>query len=286
MNDPFRIDGPALISFSGGRSSAYMLHHILRAHGGVLPTDIQVVFANTGKEMAATLTFVHHCGLHWDVPIVWLEYRAAERPQDRWVVVNHETASRAGEPFDQLIETKRYLPNPVTRMCSQELKINLIQRWARANDMVGADRVIGFRADEAHRLARVRDREETGKDAWGVVAPMIAAGTTKAHVVAFWKASNFDLGLPSINGSTPHGNCDLCFLKSAATISGMMRDIPGVADWWISAETRIKASKPLGARFRSDRPSYAEMQAAVRDQRVFDFGDADQLIDCYCGEPT
>lgn len=56
--NPYRIYGPAIISFSGGRSSGYMLHEILMAHEGTLPDDVHVVFANTGKEMGETLDFV------------------------------------------------------------------------------------------------------------------------------------------------------------------------------------------------------------------------------------
>ncbi len=62
MLDPFLISGPAVISFSGGRTSAYMLWRILRAHGGALPDDVVVCFANTGREMSATLDFVRECG--------------------------------------------------------------------------------------------------------------------------------------------------------------------------------------------------------------------------------
>ena len=50
--DPYRIAGPAVISFSGGRTSGYVLKHILDGHGGALPSDVRVVFANTGKESA------------------------------------------------------------------------------------------------------------------------------------------------------------------------------------------------------------------------------------------
>ena len=50
MINPYKIEGPALISFSGGRTSGFMLHNIIQAHGGKLPDDIHVVFANTGKE--------------------------------------------------------------------------------------------------------------------------------------------------------------------------------------------------------------------------------------------
>src|SRR5215475_13155125 len=102
MSDPFLIKGPALISFSGGRSSAYMLWRILQAHGGTLPDDVKVTFANTGKEMPQTLDFVRDCGERWGVEVVWLEYRRNDGPS--FEIVTHETASRAGEPFKALID--------------------------------------------------------------------------------------------------------------------------------------------------------------------------------------
>lgn len=37
--DPYLIEGPARIRFSGGRTSGYMLKHILDAHGGTLLTS-------------------------------------------------------------------------------------------------------------------------------------------------------------------------------------------------------------------------------------------------------
>lgn len=62
--NPYFITGPALISFSGGRTSGYMLRHILDAHDGTLPDDVVVTFANTGKEREETLRFVHDCATH------------------------------------------------------------------------------------------------------------------------------------------------------------------------------------------------------------------------------
>ena len=52
------IDGPQVVSFSGGRTSGFMLWHIVQAHGGTLPEHVKVVFANTGLEHPATLDFV------------------------------------------------------------------------------------------------------------------------------------------------------------------------------------------------------------------------------------
>jgi len=149
MVDPFRITGPTCISFSGGRTSAYTLWRVLQAHQMSLPDDAVVCFANTGKEDEATLRFVRDCGDHWGVDIQWLEYKASDDPSNRWRVVNFETASRNGEPFEAIIRQRNYLPNPVTRFCTS------------------------------------------------------------------WKAQPFRLELPTINGRTLAGNCDLCFLKAA-----------------------------------------------------------------------
>jgi 3'-phosphoadenosine 5'-phosphosulfate sulfotransferase (PAPS reductase)/FAD synthetase len=285
VTDPFKIEGPALISFSGGRTSGYMLWRIIQAHGGTLPDDVLVTFANTGKEMPQTLDFVADCGERWGVDIVWLEYRRREGPD--FEVVSYETASRKGEPFKELIDSRGFLPNPVARFCTVELKIRTMARYAmKGLGWPEFDKIVGLRADEPSRVSKMRGRavssRETGER--DVLMPLADVGVTKRDVQEFWNRQNFDLRLPNINGVTPYGNCDLCFLKGAATIQGMMAASPQIADWWIEAEARARASKPDGALFRRDRPSYAAMLQSVKDQTVFDFGDRDELIDCFCGD--
>lgn len=276
----FQIAGPALVSFSGGRTSAYMLYRIMQAYGGALPDDVRVTFANTGKEMPQTLDFVRECGERWGVDIIWLEYRDAPETNMRWHIVDHAAASRHGEPFAALIDRKQYLPNPVTRFCTIELKIRPMRDFARSLGWSAWTNILGLRADEPGRVAKSR----INREAWDNAMPLATAGITKADVSEFWRGQNFDLRLPNINGVTPYGNCDLCFLKSAATISGMMRDKPSLADWWIEQESRARASRPLGEFFRADRPSYAAMRDASERQAAFDYGTRDELIDCFCGE--
>ncbi len=94
MNDPFRITGPTCISFSGGRTSGYMLWRVLQANGG-LPDDARVCFANTGREDEATLRFVGDCAEQWGVPITWLEYTGEDALASLGIPVGYGGMRRA-----------------------------------------------------------------------------------------------------------------------------------------------------------------------------------------------
>ena len=85
-------EGNVLISFSGGRTSGFMLHEILKTNEG-LPERCKVLFANTGREMPETLDFVQECSERWNVPITWLEYNRRDS-KVTFDVVNHNSASR------------------------------------------------------------------------------------------------------------------------------------------------------------------------------------------------
>ena len=265
MSNPFKITGPTCISFSGGRTSAYMLWRVLQAHDMSLPEDAVVCFANTGKEDEATLQFVRDCAEHWDVPIAWVEYQT-EAPGYR--LVSFDTASRAGEPFEQLVRKKKYLPNPVARFCSEELKGKAIDKHLRAIGMDDADVLVGVRADEPRRIAKLRAR--------GLSLPLVDAKVGQADVQAFWRAHPFDLTLEFREGVTALGNCDLCFLKGPEQILGLVKDNPGRAVWWANQE------KAIGATFRSDRPSYGKLHRFVTDQSDM-FSNAGS-VDCFCGD--
>lgn len=241
MTSPYLLpDGNVQISFSGGRTSAFMLHQILQANGD-LPDRCQVMFANTGREMPQTLDFVHECSMRWNVPIIWLEY---DRPDDKvgFKVVNHNSCSKAGEPFELLIRAKQYLPNPVARYCTAELKIRTMKRYLVQR--LGWQRwsaCIGIRADETQRL------KYTKKDRWSEWYPLAQAGITKREISHFWQGQPFDLQLENVNGKTPLGNCDLCFLKSEKTLAHIAKTMPDRLSWWADME------KEIGLPFYKDR---------------------------------
>ena len=141
------------ISFSGGRTSGYMLYKILEANNG-LPDRAKVIFTNTGREMEQTLDFVQECSDKWNVDIIWLEYDLVNG-KVTYKEVNHETASRNGEPFEKLIQYKKVLPNVLMRFCTIELKIRTAKRYLRNPLELGWRNwvnAVGIRYDEPKRL--------------------------------------------------------------------------------------------------------------------------------------
>ena len=282
--DPFKIDSPTCISFSGGRTSAFMLWRVLQSNGG-LPADAIVCFANTGKEDEATLRFVRDCSERWAVSITWVEYRP-DAPG--YAVVDFDTASRAGEPFEEIIRKRNYLPNPVTRFCTVELKIRAMHKHLKSLGWQshGWDQMVGIRADEQRRVAKIRARPSPEIVAETMCLPLADAGITVGDVHTFWQARPFGLELSTDSkGRTTGGNCDLCFLKPAGQILSLISEKPERAVWWARMEALALASKPSGAVFRSDRPSYAAMHRQARLQTdAFGYDPAEEAIPCFCGD--
>lgn len=261
---------PFVISFSGGRTSGFMLRQIMDAHGGKIPDGSHVCFANTGKEHPATLDFVKEIGERWDINIVWVERMYRQKPAFK--IVNYETASRNGEPFAELIRKKKFLPNPVMRFCTEELKVRAIADYLKSIGVEGATMAIGLRADEPRRVHKVHGDHRNGLD---YVCPMARAGHTIDDVAKFWSEQDFDLLLP--NDDRAFGNCDLCFLKSMSMTERVMRHDPESAKWWMEQEQLING------RFRKDRPTYGTLLHQIRIQPELFAGDDDgDTIPCTC----
>jgi len=278
MMSPYKIEGPALISFSGGRTSGFMLWNIVKAHGGRLPDNVHVVFANTGKEAPETLDFVNEISEKWDIHIHWLEhYFGDERPIHRTKEVTYETAARNGEPFERLLDQRGYLPNPTSRFCTSELKIKVMQRFMRKiKGYKTWYSVIGLRYDEPRRVAS--SKKANDYEIWTNATPMYDAKHTVKDVTEFWSKQNFDLNLTNAYGKTPAGNCDLCFLKGMDTTMSILKERPEMADWWIKQEQKFGSHD--GAKFRKDRPEYIKLVDISKSQQNL-FNDDDQMT-CFC----
>ena len=290
IRNPYRVPRPAVISFSGGRTSSYMLKKIVDAYGGRLPDSVSVIFANTGLERPETLEFVDTCSTAWSITVRWVEYDWDAPHRTR--VVDFATASRNGEPYAALIDRKGFVPNPTMRACTHFLKRDRIESFARHR--LGLKRwhaVIGLRADEQRRVLRMRARNCGSRTGAHAVLPLADAGVREADVLDWWKRQPFDLGIPSYAG-----NCDLCFLKGRAKLIRLIREDPTLADWWIEQEAKVaNRTGPDGRacesmkRFRLGE-TYAELKAAALTHRdLFDEAAAStgdnsdtDTFDCHC----
>ena len=287
---PYIVPRPAVISFSGGRTSGYMLKMILDAHDGRLPEDLTIVFANTGMERPETLDFIDTCARAWSIDIVWaeLDWSAPHRTR----IVDYATASRNGEPYAALIERKGFLPNQQMRFCSSFMKRDRIDSIAR--HWLGLKRwhsVIGLRADERRRVLRMRTLNCGSRTGAYASLPLADAGVREADVLAWWKEQPFDLGIPGYAG-----NCSLCMLKRRGKLLRLIHEDPSLADWWIAQERSVaNRTGPNGRtcesvkRFRLDE-TYAELKAAALAQNdLFDEpsaasveGSEAESLDCDC----
>lgn len=225
------------ISFSGGRTSAYMLLHCLKH---MADYETVITFANTGCEHEATLAFVHNIDQLIGGRVVWLE---ADVPQEHGKGVGHrivtyETASRNGEPFERAI-AKYGVFGPTHPQCTSRLKTEVMESYLR--DVVGwpigkksktHKTAIGIRFDELHR--RNKNAQELG-----FVYPLIDARVTKDLVITFWRNQPLDLQLPGEH----YGNCTWCWKKSLRKLMTLAKESPEVFNFPRRMERKYETHK-------------------------------------------
>ena len=85
--------------------------------------------------------------------------------------------------------------------------------------------------------------------------------------------------LENVNGTTPLGNCDMCFLKSEKILANIAKTMPDKADWWIRME------QETGSTFRKDR-NLAEFTDFVGRQADWVFDDESFFCQADGGECT
>lgn len=210
------------VSFSGGETSGYMTYQILN-HWRREWDEIVVVFANTGQENEATLTFVDRCDREFGFNTVWVEadVKHGKREATGHKVVSWATANQNGEPFEEVI--KKYgIPNAKFPHCTRELKLNPMRSYIHSIGWEPGtyDTAIGIRADEAQRRSKAQFEER-------LKYPLMDTfPTTKADINRWWAAQPFRLELLSYQG-----NCKWCWKKSIRKLLAIMDDDPSNFDF-------------------------------------------------------
>lgn len=232
-----------LVSFSGGETSAYMLWWILKNWSNKY--DVKVVFANTGQENEETLLFIEKCSSYFKVDVVWVE--AVVNPENKkgttHKIVNFETASRNGEPFEYVI-AKYGIPNPATPHCNRELKLNPLKSYLKSIGWKKYYTAIGIRVDEFDRMNSKRKERR-------LLYPLISyKPMNKGKINQWWNLQPFRLLLKGYQG-----NCKTCWKKSDAKLYTLINENRSQFDFFeemekkygsFIPESRIKLMKERG----------------------------------------
>ena len=228
-NPRFPLREVIAISFSGGKTSGYMLAMVLRHFRQYEPNrKIVVTFCNTGLEHEETLKFVQRCDEHFNANVVWLEavVTHGERIGIRHKIVNFETASRNGEPFEEVVK-KHGVQNKSYPNCNGRLKVEVMSSYFSSLGISKHDRsfAIGIRSDEIHRV------KYDGMLNDGLFYPCADAGVTKRDVNAWWRTQPFNLNIPE-----HYGNCVTCWKKSDRKLFTIAAENPSAFDFMARME--------------------------------------------------
>ena len=154
-----------------------------------------------------------------------------------------------GKSFDQVINSKKALPNLMMRFCTTEMKIIPIAEWVVNNLDYPVNMNVGIRLDEFERAKKgdaiqYRNKIHVGyhpsgnrkwKEYYWAVGqyPLINDHIGVADVNNYWKAT------PSVIFPSD-SNCAGCFWKSAQQLRHNFDKDPSKMQWFIDQESKRK----------------------------------------------
>ena len=208
-----------LISFSGGETSAFMARWLIENKAQDYG-EVVCLFANTGQENEETLRFVEQCDSAFGLNVVWLEAQVNNgRTGTSHRVVDYNTASRNGQPFEDVI--KKYgIPNQAYPHCTRELKLAPIRSYVKHLGWSSADykTAIGIRIDEVDRVSPDAEKHN-------LIYPLVSdCPMTKPEINQWWSQQPFRLNLKGYEG-----NCKWCWKKSLRKHLTLLTEHP---DWY------------------------------------------------------
>jgi len=221
-----------ICTFSGGRTSAFMAK-FLDSYSKYDEYDKLFIFANTGRERPETLEFIKQCEDHWNMNIVWVEAKVIDKrgTPTSFNLVDYDTASRNGEPFEDMLKVYP-MPNNFVSNCTRELKQRPITAYVKSLGYKDTLMAMGIRADESHRRSIHATTDK-------IIYPLIDDIKVDSNFIrTWWDKQDFDLQLKDYQG-----NCDLCFKKSLRKKLTIIKENPKVADWWIRTEKNYRTDE-------------------------------------------
>lgn len=283
-------------SLSGGQTSSYIAANYPADHDVfalVTSNDPivkfkdekvrQVVSERIGREFIGTLEddIIIYTMLDLEQfigrPITWV----AGMPFEDMLYDRHRTGKRAQNP---------YLPNVVSRFCTENLKLVPIFEWWHETIGSPVEMRIGFRANETSRAKTMIDKSDEngmvafnysfekladGRNKWESVPwqkprfPLIEDNIYKDQIINFWRGKGVRFAI--------RNNCVGCFHREPALLALQWDTHPEKMEWFSKQETNNPKNGTWKKGLR-----YEEMRHWNKQMGLFD----DDFNDCdsgYCG---
>jgi hypothetical protein len=216
-----------VVSFSGGRTSAYLVYLIEQMRkSGEWTEPVEYIFMDTGAEHPKTYEFIKKCVEHFGIELTCLrgDFSQPVGVGHTYKVVSIDDCKHdmVSGPFAQLMR-KYGPPQVMAAFCTTRMKEDTFNKYC--NDKYGKSNFttwLGIRADEQSRLRigknpRLRYMAEI-------------TDFEKDDVLDFWAGMPFDLEIQE------HlGNCVFCIKKSINKLALAARDEPELAAEWMAA---------------------------------------------------
>ena len=222
-----------VISFSGGRTSAYMVHLFEQkriSHG----IDVDYIYCDTGAEHPKTYEFIRNVVNHFKINLTCL--RTVVSPikgvGSSYQVVSLDECKPDLKPFTAVCEVY-HTPSFAAATCTREMKNVPSRKYCK--DRYGNDYKmwLGIRVDEPKRLKVVDNQVDMftkqKKPKREIISYLASIDDSdKQDILEFWAAMPFDLDLPE------HlGNCVFCVKKGSNKVALAAMDEPEMAKQFI-----------------------------------------------------
>ncbi|ARG33889.1 TPA: phosphoadenosine phosphosulfate reductase family protein [Acinetobacter baumannii] len=256
-----------VISFSGGRTSAYLVY-LFKDN-----PDAHFVFMDTGAEHPATYQFIRDIVKHWAIDLVCL--RTVVDPEMNkgvsYKIVAIDDLKQDLEPWKEML--KKYgSPYYDMPFCTARMKTEPFEKYC--NDVFGKnnfERWIGIRFDESKRLPievleklslPIHKKASHQKSGFRYLAEICELD--KDQILDWWEEQPFDLAI------TEHlGNCVFCIKKHLPKVALAAKDEPEQAVKWIEvtqgAEVRSEGRKYNHHRMYRERLHMSDVIEAFKD---------------------
>lgn len=206
-----------VVSFSGGRTSAYLVHLMEQKRKAGEIDNVYYVFMDTGAEHPKTYEFIRKCVQHFDIDLICLRVNVNQilGEGNSYKIIGLNECKPDLQPFRDMCQ-KYGTPQIHAPFCTTIMKTNPYKKFC--NDGFGKNNYVswlGIRVDEGKRLK--------GKEGFKYLAEI--SSMEKNDILGWWKEQPFDLEIES----DWLGNCVFCLKKGTNRIELARRDEPRMA---------------------------------------------------------